>query len=430
MATRALTLPQRSLRIAFVTPEPVPGGGVPGMAVMVARGLARLGHEVDCWMVPEAERDLSWADVEGLRLRPVEGGFRTGRWYTRRRVPAIARSLLQLGLRGAATRTMARQIVAEHRARPYDVLYRFSTIELLGFRRHLAHLPPLVVHPEVHAAGELRWTKAERDLMQQCHSIPQRATMRWVHTVRSHRQRRDLRHATKVVAPSRRFAQLLAADYRLPADRFTVVPNPVDLDRFRPPARSAGGGPVRVTYVGRAAVRKGIDLVVDLSHRLDDLAGAVELHVVASHSLWCDYRPLLAGANPRLVTVHPAMSNSAVAELLAASDLLVQPSYYEPFAISVAESLASGTPVVASDEVGATEELPTTCATVVPAGNGEALEQAVRLWVSEVQRGAVGPARGAARAEAEARFAPAIVCAALADALADAALGTGTLAAR
>lgn len=416
MSTRERSSPQRSLRIAFVTPEPVPGGGVPGMAVLVARGLAQLGHEVDCWTVPETSRPRDWAEVDGLTLHASPGGFRWGRWYSGRRTPAMVTSLVQLGLRAAATRTLGRRLVEEHRRRPYDVVYRFSTIELLGLRRHLPQLPPLVAHPEVHAAGELRWTKAEAHLSRQCHSRAQRATLRALLELRSRRQRRDIRRAALVVAPSERFAELVAADYGLPASRFAVVPNPVDLCRFQP-APTTTDAPTRLIYVGRAAVRKGIELVVDLSHRLDDLAGRVELQVVATHSLWSDYRPLLAGANPRVAVIHPATGPRRVAELMADSHLLLQPSHYEPFALTVAEALAAGTPVVVTDEVGAGEHLDPRCATIVPAGDPAALEAAVRAWVDALESAPAGAHRTIARAEAERRFAPEVVSRALADVL-------------
>ena len=418
------TTPQRPLRIAFVTPEPIPGGGVPGMAVTLARGLAALGHQVDCWMVLETRVAQGWSEVEGLTLRTVSGAFHWGRWYSGARTPRIVTNLAVLGTRAVATPRLVRRLLAAHREAPYDVLYRFSTIELLGIGRHLADLPPLVLHPEVHAAGELRWTRAERHLARRCHSLPQRAVVGTLLRARALLQRRDIQRATAVIAPSRRFAQLVGTDYGVPADRFTVIPNPVDLDRFHPSSPPPSGQPkVRITYVGRAAVRKGIDLLVELSHHLDDLANDVELEVIASYSFWSDYRPLLADANPCLATVRPVASNRSVAEALASTDLLLQPSRYEPFAITVAEALASGTPVVATDEVGAAEGLDPRCATVVPA-DAAALEAALRARVAAIQAGEGAVARECARAEAERRFAPELVCRAVADCLERAAART------
>jgi glycosyltransferase involved in cell wall biosynthesis len=415
---------QPPLRIAFVTPEPIPGGGVPGAAVLLARGLAALGHEVDCWTTTESRTGTAWADgVPGLRLHLVESPFRWGRWYTNSRDHPMATNLVLLGAKAWAVPALARRLRAEHRARPYDVLYRFSTLELVGFGRRLGSLPPIVVHPEVHAAGERRWVRAERHLARRVHGPLQRAAVLVMLAVRSARQRRDIHRVARVIAPSRRFAELMEHDYRVGADRFRVVPNPIDVERFTPQPRGAREEQVRIIYVGRAAVRKGIDALTDLSHRLDDLAGEVRLEVIATASLWSDYRPLLDDLNPRLATVLGARWNVQVAQELAQSDLLVQPSRYEPFALTVAEALAAGTPVVTTDEVGAAEGVDARCLTVVPAGDVDALEKAVRARVEDVRAGRDLEARAVARAEAERLFTPSVVCEAVADVLREVARG-------
>jgi len=418
MSSSQRTRGQPPLRIAFVTPEPIPNGGVPGAAVLIARGLAELGHEVDCWTTMEQRIDPGWADVSGLTLHLVESPFRWGRWYTNSRVRPITTNLVLLGSKAWATPALVRRLLAEHRRRPYDVVYRFSTLELVGFGRHLRRLPPLVVHPEVHAAGELRWLRNEEHLARRCHGVVQRSLVRTVLEVRSRRQRHDVQRVAGVIAPSHRFAELLAADYDVDPRHIAVVPNPIDVERFRPAPRPEGPRRVRLTYVGRAAVRKGIDALVELSHRLDDRAEEVEIQVIANASLWSDYRPLLADLNPRIATVLGPRFNQQVAEALAQSDLLLQPSRYEPFALTVAEALASGTPVVTTDEVGAAEGVDARCLDAVPAGDIDALERAVRARIDDVLAGRDAEARRIARSEAERLFAPERVCAALADALA------------
>ena len=411
---------QRPLRIAFVTPEPLRGGGVPGAAVLIARGLADLGHEVDCWTTLEVRPDPEWADVPGLTLHAIESPFRWGRWYTSRERP-LTTNAVQLGSKVWATPTLVRRLLAEHRSRPYDVVYRFSTLDLIGFGRSIRRMPPVVVHPQVHAAGELRWVRNEAHLACRCHNPIQRAMVRLLLEVRTRRQRRDVHRVAALIAPSQRFADLLASDYGLDPARVSVVPNPIDIDQFHPAPRPDGPRRVRITYVGRAAVRKGVDALIDLSHRLDDLADEVEVLVIAGASLWSDYRPLLQDLNPRVATVLGVVRNRDVAEVLAQSDLLLQPSRYEPFALTVAEALASGTPAITTDEVGASEGVDPRCLTATQAGDLDALEKAVRARVSDVLAGRDAESRSVARSEAERLFAPGRVCEAIAAALAAAA---------
>ena len=60
---------------------------------------------------------------------------------------------------GCAARSSRR-----HATDPYDVIYQFSTIESLAVPARLTRSVPLVIHPETHAAGELRALIAERRL--------------------------------------------------------------------------------------------------------------------------------------------------------------------------------------------------------------------------------------------------------------------------
>jgi glycosyltransferase involved in cell wall biosynthesis len=101
---------------------------------------------------------------------------------------------------------------------------------------------------------------------------------------------------------------------------------------------------------------------------------------------------------------------------LAASDVLLQASSYEPFALTVAEALATGIPVVGTSEVGAIEDVDrTVAAEAVPhdvQGLADALVRTLERVRSEPER-----MRTLARAEAERLFAPERVCALIEQAL-------------
>jgi glycosyltransferase involved in cell wall biosynthesis len=224
---------------------------------------------------------------------------------------------------------------------------------------------------------------------------------------RARLQSHDLRTVNLVIAPSRRFARDMAVDYRLPPERVAVLPNAVDLDSFHPPERGerAAKPPFTLLYVGRFAVRKGLDALVDLSHRLSDLAGVVEIVVVGHPSQWSDYTHLLAGLPPSIGRVVRPTSMDEVRTWYRRAHLLLAPSRYEPFALTVAEALASGMPVAASDAVGAVEDVNARCCFVFPHGDVDALERTVR---GLVERGALDDWHRRsilARSEAERLFA-------------------------
>jgi glycosyltransferase involved in cell wall biosynthesis len=84
---------------------------------------------------------------------------------------------------------------------------------------------------------------------------------------------------------------------------------------------NGSGGPVRVLSVSRLAVRKGVELVTELSHRLDDLAGEVRIDVIGNHSLWSDCRALMRDLNPAVATYKGEFANGQLAEAYAGADL-------------------------------------------------------------------------------------------------------------
>ena len=404
------------MRIAWHGPAPTTEEGVSYVATQLLAGLHDLGFEVDCFLSTEPDQVT---DVlrgrKGLRFHCVAPRWEWGKWYSRTPLPAFitgqsARALVQRELVG--------EIARRHAHRPYDLLYQFSQIELFGVRTRLASLPPIVLHPEVHLAGELACHRREAMLSRRCEPVLRRMSARALLAARATRQRNDVKLARGVIAPSRRFAEHLARDYSIPPGRIQVVPNPIDLDRFSPASPDAATpGCLTLLFVSRMAVRKGVDLVVGLSQRLSDLAGRVRIIAVGERSSFSDYRPLLAGLDRSVADYVGGVAPARLPDVYRSAAALLQPSYYEPFAITVGEALASGLPVVVSDEVGAGEGVDPDCCSVFPAGNLDALELAVRRLVARLE----GPERARlatlARAEAERLFAPPLVARRLASCL-------------
>lgn len=406
------------LRIAWIGPTPVRGGGVAGVAWQLVDGLGRLGCEVDCFLTGNHEDipgDL-WG-VPQIRVVNFDTGWRFDRWYSN---AAITKVLTGLAATAWGRRRLASLLVEQHRRQPYDVVYQFSTIELFGLRRSLPGLPPLVIHPETHAAGELRSLRAERHLASRCEPWWRRHAVEVLQAQRARRQRRDIAHAARVVAISRRFGEHLVRDYCVDPARLVHAPNPIDLEEL--PATGVGGcRPQRVAFVGRISVRKGVDAVVELSRRLGDLDGEVALDIVGAETLWSDYRPLLADLNPAVARYRGYLHRAELAGFLASADVLLQPSTFEPFGLTVGEALACGAPVVATDEVGAAEDVDERCCIVVPAGDVDALEKGVREMLAQMAGPESAGIRRLARAEAERLFAPGRIAALVHEALAGAA---------
>ncbi|HEX3510326.1 MAG TPA: glycosyltransferase family 4 protein [Solirubrobacteraceae bacterium] len=406
---------ERPLHIAWLSPAPGEDGGVTGVATELIGGLAARGHRIDCFF-PSAGQPIP----ERLQAEPrvvIHWGtnrFQWNRWYSRTRLTAFASGMVT---RSVASLRLRKEIVAHHQRDPFDVVYQFSSIESPALPGALRRAVPLAIQPETHAAGELRAMIAERRLALRCHPLPQYLTVVAILLLRSLVQRIVIRRAALLICISGVFRDHLVHDYRFPRERTVVVPNPIRIDRFAP-AEHAIGDPAEVLVLGRVAVRKGIDDAIAAARILRDRGAPVRFRVVGAGSLWSDYTPLLEDLPPENAEYAGRVDADAIAGELARSDLLLQPSRYEPFALTVAEALASGVSVVGTTEVGAIERVDREVASAAPPADPEALADAV---VSALERVRSEPSRmrALARSEAERLFAAEVVCEQVAAALAE-----------
>ncbi|WP_416670362.1 hormogonium polysaccharide biosynthesis glycosyltransferase HpsP [Egbenema bharatensis] len=120
--------------------------------------------------------------------------------------------------------------------------------------------------------------------------------------------------------------------------------------------------PPKLLFMSRIDPKKGLDLLLPALEQL------------LSEGL--QFKFILAGGNPQdphyekqihdriqssplkdSTTITGFVSGDAKTELLRSADLFVLPSYYENFGIAVAEAMASGIPVVVSDQVHIWQEI-------------------------------------------------------------------------
>lgn len=399
-------MPTRPLRIAWLGPGPADEGGVSGVVTELLAGLVRMGHEIDCFL-PGQKRELSPRLTDEPNLTFVWGtnAWKWDRWYSRTKVAAFVSGLVA---RALALLRLRREIARRHQRRPYDLVYQFSTIENLAVPSRLTRTIPLVVHPETHIAGELRFLLAERRLSWRSQPRSMFAVVVAIMLVRMLAQRVRIRRASLLICISSVFRDHMVRDYGFPRRDTVVIPNPVRIDRFTVKQRPIGEPPT-VLVLGRIAARKGIDDVVAVAGELLERGAEVRLRVVGGPSLWSDYTRLLDDLPTQNAEYAGARPASEIPAELAASDVLLQASKYEPFALTVGEALAAGVPVVGTSEVGALEGVDRSVAAEVAPGDVRAMASEIMLTLDRVRADPAGT-RELARAEAERLFAPALVC--------------------
>lgn len=158
------------------------------------------------------------------------------------------------------------------------------------------------------------------------------------------------------VAVSPRVASELQTIYQVPASRIRVIPNGIDLNRFKHDA--AAGEAVRrefgippgarlLLFAGHEFRRKGLAHAIAALERLP----GVWMLVVGSDNP-APYRKMAHSAADRLVF---AGSRTDMPALYAAADAFVLPTAYETFSLVCMEAMACATPVFATP-VGGIED--------------------------------------------------------------------------
>jgi len=418
-------MPAKTLRIAWLGPTPGGTSGVRGVAAELLLGLSRAGHEIDCFF-PAAEGQANVLVAGDERIAFGEGNlafgervrfhwgtstWQWGRWYSRGKLSAFVSGMVA---RAVASLRLRREISRRHAECPYDLVYQFSNIETPGLPSRLARSVPLVIHPETHIAGELRWMWAERRLALRAQPATSVALVAAVSTFRSLVQWRSIRRASLLVCISAVFRDHLVHDYRFPRERTVVVPNPMRAERFLDVLPDPQRPPV-VLVLGRVSVRKGVDDVIAVARLLAERGVEAKVRVIGGPSLFSDYTKLLED----LPEGAEHVGNIASAEVpgeLARSSVLLQASRYEPFGLTVAEALAAGVPVVGTSEVGAIEGVDRSVVAEVAPGDVEAMASAVAATLESLQREGER-IHATARSEAQRLFAPERVCEQISSAL-------------
>jgi glycosyltransferase involved in cell wall biosynthesis len=204
---------------------------------------------------------------------------------------------------------------------------------------------------------------------------------------------RALSFARRVVVTSPRTAQDVAA-MGVPNRRIAIVEPGTDAWPQTPAgvtgrALARKAGPVRLLCVATVTPRKGHALLLQALAGLQGLPCLPwQLHCVGSltrdpatadHVQAMARRPALAGR----VFWHGEVGAAALQAHYASADLLVLASLHEGYGMVVAEALAAGLPVLASDAGALAQTLPAQAGWRVPPGDVPALQAALQRLIGE-----------------------------------------------
>jgi len=316
----------RVLSVSHYAPPHV--GGLEAIVDALASQLVRRGHEVTA-----VSSTAGIGDGLGVpRARPFD--------YRMIHVPAFNKFLeRRLGVpyplfAPALISVLRREVARADVVHVHGFLFQ-STLVAQFLARRAAHRPVTVLTEHV---GHVPYSNPVLDRTQAA-AI---ATLgRW-----------SARRADAAVAYNRSVEQLI--DRIAPRTRLEWIDNGVDTEAFRPPSpsersqlRASFGWDERprVLFGGRAVAKKGLDVALDAA-RIGD--GAFLLAVVGA---------MQAPPGASHVERVGLLSRERMAEAFRAADAVLLPSRGEGLPVTIQEALASGLPVVATDDLGYSKAL-------------------------------------------------------------------------
>ncbi|MCJ7817099.1 MAG: glycosyltransferase family 4 protein [Candidatus Aenigmarchaeota archaeon] len=198
-------------------------------------------------------------------------------------------------------------------------------------------------------------------------------------------ERKGAKDCDRVITVSRFMKNSIVKNYKVSPKKIDVVYNSARIRKGNPEkirrALGLGNSPL-VLFIGRLSQQKGIEYLIysakSVLEKIPDVRFVIagEGHLKESlekfsRHMGLDGKIIFTGFVPE----------KDMASYYSAADVFVYPSIYEPFGISVLESLLSGTPAITSREAGIMESLPEmgSVAGVNPADSRELADKMVHF---------------------------------------------------
>lgn len=167
--------------------------------------------------------------------------------------------------------------------------------------------------------------------------------------------------------------------------QYTTIYSGVELDAFRDasPAKDLPGSRPRIVMIGRLVEGKGFDVLLDAVEELQNELGS--LCIVGEGPL---FDPLSRKIDARGLSENVFLTGFRhdIPRVLAASDILVLPSFREGTPRVITEAMASGLPVVATNIAGTPEQVTDgESGFLIPTGDSIALAHRLEELLSDAE---------------------------------------------
>jgi glycosyltransferase involved in cell wall biosynthesis len=186
-----------------------------------------------------------------------------------------------------------------------------------------------------------------------------------------------------VVTTDHSTAAILAADYKVEPPRISVA-RPGTRRTSRPQTRREGS--VRILTVGAVVPRKGYDLLVRALAKLGDLDWCLTLvgDRTRSRETAADLDRLISELGlGQQITCTGAVTVEHLDDLHCDADLFVQCSWFEGYGMALADAIAYGMPVIATQTGAASRIVTSEAGLLLAPGDSIGLARALRMLISD-----------------------------------------------
>lgn len=186
---------------------------------------------------------------------------------------------------------------------------------------------------------------------------------------------------TCMIAPCKDIKEAMIQN-GLSASKVKIVPHGVPMPTIRPPYPLVMDGKVKFYYVGRICYVKGIHVLLDAFHSVDNLQ--IELHLIGGaanrHERAYMSRLQRSYQNDKRIIWHGKITPAEVYNATANFHVSVVSSYLEVFGLNIAEALALGKPVLTTRCGGGEQQIiDRVNGWLVPTNDAKALADKIRI---------------------------------------------------
>lgn len=233
---------------------------------------------------------------------------------------------------------------------------RIEGYNLLGYNPYLTLFPPILPYACKAGPHDILHTAPDYGIFFHQKKVPlvitfhgfvfDEETLKYSTSLQRLHQKSDLRYfvkkslevSTKVVSVSNFVAKLIRSEFDYDKE-IEVIHNGVDIDKFHPCPRRQGHK-IKVLFCGNLTKRKGANLLPKIAAKLEP-----GIEIIYTQGLRTKYS-LPQIENMRNIG---SISYENMPSIYQQADILIFPTVREGFGLAVAEAMACGLPIVATD---------------------------------------------------------------------------------